>query len=102
MNDPFERALSREKLERRERRTRHVAACFKAHLRIFVIVNAALILIWFVDGALDDHVSWGDAWFVSTLLGWGAGVAFHWWHVRAHVRRDARLRTRLEQTEASA
>jgi hypothetical protein len=102
MNDPFERAVLRDKLERQERRTRRVAAGFRFHARVFVIVNAGLVLLWLVENALDDRYSWHDPWFVYSLVAWGLALAFHGWHVRAHMRRDAVLRARLEGSEATS
>lgn len=102
MNDPFERAVLRDKLKRRERLTRHVAAGFRTHAMVFVIVNAGLVLLWLVESALDDGSSWHDPWFVYPLVAWGLALAFHGWHVRAHMRRDAVLRARLEDFEATS
>ena len=101
MTDAFERAVLREKLERKERRTRHVAAAFRTHARVFVIVNAGLFVLWLVESALERGSSWHDPWFLYSLLGWGIGLAVHAWHVRAHSRRDEALRTRLEDFEAA-
>jgi hypothetical protein len=101
MNDPFERAVLRQKLERKERRTRHVAAAFRTHLMIFVIVNAGLVLVWLVQSALDDGSSWEDPWFAYSLVAWGIALAFHGWNVRAHTQRDAALRARLGDSEAT-
>jgi hypothetical protein len=102
MNDPFERAVWREKLERRERRTRHVAAAFRTHLMIFVVVSAGIVLLWLVDNATDDRSSWDDRWFPWWLVGWGIGLALHWWSVRAHTRRDQALRARLDEPGAAS
>jgi 2TM domain len=102
MNDPFERAVLRDKLERRERQTRHVAAGFRTHVMIFVIVNVGLVVFWLVENALDDGSSWNDPWFVYSLVAWGLALAFHGWNVLAHLRRDAALRARLEESGATS
>lgn len=98
MTDPFDRAVQRERLERKEHQTRHVTAWFRLHLRIFVLVNAVLALVWVVENLFDAGASWDDPWFLYSLAIWGAVLAVHWWKVRAHVRRDAALRARLDET----
>lgn len=102
MNDAFERAVLRDKLERRERLTRHVAAGFRTHAMVFVIVNAGLVLLWMVESARDDGASWHDPWFVYSLVAWGLALAFHGWYLRVHMRRDAALRARLDDSEAKS
>ncbi|NUM56491.1 MAG: 2TM domain-containing protein [Candidatus Hydrogenedentes bacterium] len=42
---------------------------FYRHLRAYLIINAALLLINLVSG--------GDLWFFYPLIGWGIGLAFH-------------------------
>jgi hypothetical protein len=101
MNDPFERAVLRDRLERWERRTRRLAAGFRLHATVFVVVNVALVLLWVVEGVLDDGSSRDDPWFLYTLVGWGVALAVHGWSVRAHMRRDAVLRARLEDSGAT-
>lgn len=100
MNDPFERAVWRERFKRKERRTRHVAAGFRIHTQIFMVVNAGLILVWLLENAVDDLSSWHDPWFLYSFVGWSIGLAFHWWHVRVHIRRDESLRARFDAPEA--
>ncbi len=99
MNDPFDRAVLREKLERWQRRTRHVTAGFRFHAMVFVLVNAGLVLRWLVEGALDGGSSWGDLWFLSSLVVWGLVLALHGWRVRADMRRDAALGARLDDPQ---
>jgi hypothetical protein len=43
---------------------------FYNHLAVYIVVNAALVLIWYLTG----H---GYPWFVWPLLGWGIGIIFH-------------------------
>jgi len=43
---------------------------FLSHLAAYIVVNAALALIWSVKGG-------GYPWFVWPLGGWGIGIAFH-------------------------
>jgi hypothetical protein len=102
MKDPFDRAVLRDRLARWERRTRHLAAGFRLHVTVFSVVNIGLVLLWVVDRVLDGGSSWEDPWFVYTLVIWGLVLAVHGWSVRAHVRRDAVLRARLDDSEAAS
>jgi len=43
---------------------------FFSHLAAYIVVNAGLILIWWIT-------SGGYPWFVWPLGGWGIGIAFH-------------------------
>jgi hypothetical protein len=43
---------------------------FRMHLFVYVMVNAALVVIWLFMGA-------GFFWPAFPLLGWGIGVIFH-------------------------
>lgn len=98
MNDPFERAVAREELQRRERRTRKVWRSFAHHLRAYVAVNLVLVAIW----ALTDRegVDGGDEfWPIWVILGWGIGLYFHWSHYRSHLARDRELREQMERGE---
>jgi len=58
------RALALERLKKK--------SDFKAHLLIYVLVNAMLIAIWAATGA-------GFFWPVFVILGWGIGVVFNGW-----------------------
>jgi fatty acid desaturase len=49
---------------------------FKSHLIAYVLVNAALIVIWAMTTA-----SYTFFWPAFPLLGWGIGLAFHAWNV---------------------
>lgn len=92
MMDAFDRAAAREATARRQRRTRPVWKRFLIHLRIYVVVNAALVAVWAVAALLTSH----DApWFFGPLIGWGIGVLVHyivvtqvthqWRPMRAHT-----------------
>ena len=43
---------------------------FYIHLAVYVIVNIALVIIWWATGA-------GFPWFLFPLGGWGIGILFH-------------------------
>jgi hypothetical protein len=47
---------------------------FAAHLVSYVVVNAALIVVWFATG----HGYFWPAWVIG---GWGIGLAMHAWDV---------------------
>lgn len=95
MNDAFDRAVWREKLERQERRTRHMTAGFRFHAMLFVVVNAGLLLLWLAEDVAGDG-SWRDLWFVPIFVIWGLVLAVHGWSVRAHAQLGAELRARLD------
>ena len=67
---------------------------FTAHLAVYLIVNAGLVVIWALTSA-------GYFWPLWPILGWGIGVALHAWDVfgrrpiteeriRAEMARDRR------------
>jgi hypothetical protein len=47
---------------------------FYAHLLAYVLVNALIIAIWAMAGG-------GFFWPMFAILGWGIGIAFHWYGV---------------------
>jgi hypothetical protein len=47
---------------------------FRAHVFIYVAVNAMLVVIWAVTGS-------GFFWPIFPILGWGVGVAANVWDV---------------------
>lgn len=44
----------------------------RTHLAVYLIVNVMLVAIWALSGG-------GYFWPVWPILGWGIGLAFHWW-----------------------
>jgi hypothetical protein len=46
----------------------------RAHVFVYVVVNAMLVVIWAVTGA-------GAFWPIFPILGWGVGVAANAWDV---------------------
>ena len=46
---------------------------FRTHLAVYIIVNAVLVVIWFLSSA--DYF-----WPIWSILGWGIGLAFHAWN----------------------
>lgn len=59
-----ERAAAIDRLERRRG--------FRAHLLVYGLVNAMLIVIWAASGA-------GYFWPIWSIAGWGVGLALHAW-----------------------
>jgi apolipoprotein N-acyltransferase len=76
MDDPFERAVEREREERRARRHRVARAGFKWHATAYVAVNAGLLFIWAAISFQQDGGT--HPWFVYPLVGWGIGLAVHY------------------------
>ena len=101
MTDPFERAVLREKLERREKGTRRLNAGFRAHARIYAAVNLGLILTWLLDNAFSPNSAWREPWFLYSIVGWGIALALHWRQVRVRTQRTEGLRARLDSTTAT-
>lgn len=57
---------------------------FRMHLRSYLIVNAGLWLIWaFTTFASNSsgHMHWIFPWPIFPMLGWGIGLASHYFHV---------------------
>ena len=48
---------------------------FRIHLRVYVAVNALLVVVWAMNGGLF--------WPVFPILGWGLGLSLHAWQVYA-------------------
>lgn len=96
MNDPFERAVEREELERRRLRGKGAWRRFGIHLRIYLIVNLVLAGIWAVEALLDPG---HPPWFLQVLWGWGIGLFIHyaivtqvtgqWWPYRRLTARSS-------------
>jgi hypothetical protein len=63
---------------------------FFAHLAVFVIVNAALVIVNVVSAS-------ADFWAIWPLLGWGIGLAFHGLAVFATGDRFAITDERVER-----
>lgn len=75
MMDAFDRAAEREARAYRARRTSPIWRRFFIHLRIYTVVNAALVVLWAVTTALDVD---DPMWIKGPLLGWGTGVLIHY------------------------
>lgn len=98
MSDPFDRAVARAETEakarshdRRRRRRRDIGRiqrrAFLAHAAVFACVQLLLFGIWLTVGLAGGGMF---PWFVFPLVGWGIGLAAHYFAVR-HSWRDTRL-----------
>src|SRR5262245_37713879 len=63
--DPRLWAIARERID------------FKWDLFSYLVINIFLWAIWYFTRDADDHDGW--AWPVWVTLGWGIGVAFHYY-----------------------
>lgn len=71
INGPLTQQLSGEELYKLARQRVEEKKRFFSHLATYIVVNAALVLIW----TITSHG--GYPWFVWPLGGWGIGLAFH-------------------------
>lgn len=75
MMDAFDRAVERDAQIRRARRTRPAWCRLGTHLRIYVVVNLALVAVWFIESLVTNE---DEIWFVHVLWGWGIGLLVHY------------------------
>jgi hypothetical protein len=75
MSDPFERAVERERFERRQRRYKAVWKRLAIHLRTYLIVNFALVAIWGVEALLENG---HPLWFIHIAWAWGIALFVHY------------------------
>ncbi|KRP09241.1 MAG: hypothetical protein ABR95_00275 [Sphingobacteriales bacterium BACL12 MAG-120813-bin55] len=50
---------------------------FRRHFFVYALINIIIISLWFFTSYKDADK--GGYWFVFPLLGWGIGLAFHYW-----------------------
>lgn len=62
----------------------------QAHVLAYVLVNAFLVVIWFITGA-------GFFWPIFPLLGWGIGLAFNIWAVVSPEPTEDQIRAEMER-----
>lgn len=53
---------------------------FRRHSIVFILVNIALIVIWYLSW--DQTAERGPLtfWFLYTFCGWGIGLVIHYWN----------------------
>lgn len=66
---------------------------FKAHLAVYLIVNAGLVLIWAVAGG-------GYFWPIWAIGGWGIGLALNAWTVYRRPITEAQIRAEMTRDGA--
>jgi len=90
VSDAFERAAQKEDAEHKrrgqERRARGRRTGFQIHLKVYLAVQVLLAAIWALVWQLGDGT--GHPWFAYVLVGWGLGVAAHYFAVRDSLRAD--------------
>ncbi|WP_159792891.1 2TM domain-containing protein [Puerhibacterium puerhi] len=59
------------------------------HAVAYVLVNAMLVVFWFITGA-------SFFWPVFSILGWGIGLVFHAWDVLAPGPSEARIQAEMD------
>jgi len=67
---------------------------FRTHLLVYALVNALLVVIWYMNGA--DTTSF---WPIYPLLGWGIGLVAHWYTVYGtnDLRREAEIEAEMRR-----
>ena len=50
---------------------------FRRHLVIYLVINILIIALWYFTSY--RYGSTAGYWFIYPLLGWGIGLAFHYW-----------------------
>ena len=63
---------------------------FKAHVIVYVLVNALLVTIWAMTGA---HSFWP----IFPIVGWGIGVVMNAWDVYRKVPSEEQIRREIER-----
>ncbi len=67
---------------------------FRIHLFVYLAINGLLWIVWFLSGA-----DLADPWPIFPLLGWGIGVAVHWYvtYGRSEGRREAEIEEEMRR-----
>ena len=60
---------------------------FYTHLVVYIIVNAMLVLVWWLTSGNGSRFPW----FVFPLGGWGIGLLFHFLGVFVFDRKPTRI-----------
>lgn len=62
-------------------------ASFKTHFITYVLVNAFLWILWALNGA--DNYGGGIPWPAWSTLGWGLGVASHYFNAYVYPKSNS-------------
>ena len=65
---------------------------FWQHVVIYVLVNAMLVVVWWVTTDGDGHF-----WPMWPLLGWGIGLGLHAWETFQKPISDEAIRKEMEK-----
>lgn len=79
MTDPFEQAARSERSRKQRQRQHAIRTSLRIHAAVFVFIQVLLVTVWALTGA-------GFPWFVFPLLGWGAGLAAHFYAAKESSR----------------
>jgi hypothetical protein len=63
-------------------------ASFRSHLATYLITTGFLWVLWFITGA-GDYGRAGVPWPVWAMMGWGIGLAFHYFSAYGSGENDA-------------
>jgi hypothetical protein len=50
---------------------------FRRHFFIYIVINLLILGLWYFTSYKEGNSA--GYWFIYPLLGWGIGVAFHYW-----------------------
>jgi hypothetical protein len=64
---------------------------FRIHLFMYGIINFGLFMIYVITTGFD-----GYPWFVWSLLGWGIGLAAHYFTMKSSLKGDAEMEIEKE------
>ena len=87
MSEPFQ--PSPDDLRARAVRKLQTRRELAAHVLAYLMVNATLVVIWWMTGA-------EFFWPVFAMLGWGIGLVFHAWDVLSPGPSEARIQREIE------
>ncbi|MGH2709645.1 MAG: 2TM domain-containing protein [Actinomycetota bacterium] len=80
--------------QRAEQRLKKKAE-FRSHLTSYVLVNAALVVIWALTSGPGSYF-----WPIWPLLGWGVGIGFHAWETygqKSHGPSEDQIRREMDK-----
>ena len=66
-----------------------------ANVLAYVLVNAMLVVIWYVTGA-------GFFWPIFPILGWGIGVVFHVWDVMSPGVDERQIQAEMDRLRGTS
>lgn len=90
--DPVVEHDLRQRAEKRLKAKRDLGA----HVLAYVLVNAFLVVIWFMTSGGDRFF-----WPVFPILGWGIGLAFNVWDVYSPEPTEDKIRAEMERLRHS-